>query len=264
MTLELPSEKQSPSLSPETVKALLFGVPKVGKSTFAAQLDPDHTLFLATEPGLGALEVFAQPVTTWTQFREAGAALAQDHKQFRTLVVDTVDELYRMCSDYVCAGFDVNHPSDLEYGKVWAAVGDEWRLRVGKLAGLGLGVWFISHAKETEVPARVGKITKIVPTLSGQARGHVLGFCDFIFLARIESDGEEQKRLLQTAPSEQWEAGGRVPPTAKPLPNPLPLDAAALRKAMAETFAAPTANGSQPKPAAKTKRQIRKREAVSR
>lgn len=267
MTLELPSEKQAPTLTPEHMKALLFGPPKVGKTTFVAELDPDNTLFLACEPGVGALEVYTVPITSWTEFREVGAELVKQPGRFKTLAIDTVDELYRMCSDHVCAEHGVKHPSDLEYGKGWSLVSDEWRLRVGKLAGLGLGVWFISHAKETEVPVRVGKVTKTVPTMAGQARSHVLGFCDFIFLAAFEGgDEEEGRRVLYTAPSEQWEAGGRVPRDAKPLPNPLPLDAKALKKAMAETFpakpaAAPKAAKKAPAKAKQT--ESREREAVT-
>lgn len=260
MPLELPSERQAPTLSPGTMKALLYGPPKVGKSTFVAEMDPEHTLFLACEPGLGALEVFTVSITSWTEFREIGAELSKDAKQFKTVAIDTVDELYRMCSEHVCKENGVKHPTDLEYGKGWTLVADEWRLRIGKLASLGLGVWFISHAKETEVPARVGKVTKTVPTMAGQARSHVLGFCDFIFLAGFEGEEEDEnsRRVLYTQATEQWEVGGRVPRGAKPLPDPLPLDAEALRKAMAETFpASPSSNGQAEKSAS------RKREAVS-
>lgn len=237
--MTLPTEKSTRTLSPDRVKALLYGPPKIGKSTFASQINPDHTLFISTEPGLGSLEVFEAPVTNWMQFREVGADLAKDRKQFEVVVIDTVDELYRMCSDYVCAQLKIQHPSDADYGKGWAAVADEFRLRVGKIAGLGMGVWFISHAEDREVKKKVGTKTVTQPTLSGQGRKFLVGFVDFIFLAEWEGGEEGEKRLLRTQGAENHEAGGRVPVDAKPLPDPLPLDAATLRKEMAKSLAPP-------------------------
>jgi hypothetical protein len=150
-----------------------------------------------------------------------------------------------MCSDHVCAELGIKHPSDADYGKGWAAVSDEFRLRVGKLTALGLGVWFVSHAEDREVKKKVGTKTVTQPSLSGQARKFLTGFVDFIFLATWEGDEESSKRVLRTQGAEEHEAGGRVPQGAKPLPDPLPLDAAELRKAMADSF---PANKPAPKP----------------
>jgi hypothetical protein len=244
--MTLPTKKSERTLSPDRVKALLYGPPKIGKSTFASQINPDHTLFISTEPGLGSLEVYEAPVTTWAEFREVGADLAKDRKHYEIVVIDTVDELYRMCSDYVCAGLGIKHPSDAEYGKGWAAVADEFRLRVGKIAGLGMGVWFISHAEDREVKKKVGTKTVTQPTLSGQARKFLVGFVDFIFLAEWEGGEEGERRLLRTQGAENHEAGGRVPVDATPLPDPLPLDAAVLRREMAKSLAPPAAEKQEP------------------
>lgn len=236
--MTLPTEKSAPALSPARIKALLYGPPKIGKSTFASKVNPEHTLFIATEPGLGSLDVFEVPCRSWAEFREIGADLANDPKHYEVVAVDTIDELYRMCSDAVCTELGCKHPSDLDYGKGWSAVADEFRLRIGKLASLDLGVWFISHAEDREVKKKVGTKTVTQPSLSGQARKFLTGFVDFIFLATWEGDEEADKRILHTEGAEHHEAGGRIPEGAKPLPDPLPLDAAALRKAMAVSFPA--------------------------
>lgn len=253
--MTLPTEKSPPTLSPDRVKALLYGPPKIGKSTFASQINPDHTLFISTEPGLGSLEVFEAPVTSWKEFRELGAEIAEDakkDKRFEVVVVDTIDELYRMCADHVCAELGIKHPSDADYGKGWAAVADEFRLRIGKLASLGLGVWFISHAEDREVKKKVGTKTVTQPSLSGQARKFLVGFVDFIFLATWEGDEEKDVRVLRTQGAEHHEAGGRVPVGAAPLPDPLPLDAAGLREEMAKSLA-PEAAAEKSEPAKSAK-----------
>lgn len=226
--MTLPTEKTTPTLDVQTAKVLLFGPPKIGKTTLVANLDPDRTLFVATEPGLGALSVYAEPVRSWEEFRAIGPELHTGDHNFTTVAIDTVDELHKMCTDYVLKQLGVNYPGDLEFGKGWAAVTDEFRLRVGALSSLGLGVWFISHAKEEEIKQRIGTITKMVPTISGGARKWLTGFVDFILYAGSEQTADGENRVLRTSATENFEAGGRWP-----LPDPLPLDAGALREALA-------------------------------
>lgn len=235
MTVQLPTAKTAPSLAPDKAKVLLYGPAKIGKSTLASQIDPDHTLFLASEPGLGAIEAFTLPVASWQAFREIGAELAKGEHDYRIVVVDTVDELIRMCSDDVLAKLGASHASDLGYGKGWAAIADEFRLRIARLSNLGLGVWFISHSKETEIKTAVGSVTKHVPDIGGQARSFLIGFCDLILFATSQLTPEGEQRILRTSASENWEAGGRVP-----LPDPIPLDAAVLRRALEGACAALT------------------------
>lgn len=259
--MALPTEKSKPGLRLSKAKVLLYGPPKVGKSTFASELLPDNTLFAECEPGLGALSVFAEPITSWSKFRQMVDDLASDPGQFKIVVVDTVDELYRMCTDHVCGELGISHPSDADYGKGWAAVADEFRLRVGKLSNLGLGVWFISHAKDVEVKKRVGTKTVTQSTLAGQGRTFLTGFCDFILLATWDGEEEEGQRILRTKGSEGHEAGARMPRGALTLSDPLPLDA----KALAADFARAMKPLSEeaPKPAKKGAKKGPKPEPVA-
>lgn len=235
--LALPTEKSSTTLTPETAKVLLYGAPKVGKTTLAASIDPDRTLFVATEPGHGAMEIFKVPVSSWEEFRQVGPLLAADKgERFTTVVIDTIDELAKQCQDKVMVDMGGTHPSEFEYGKGWNAVATEFKLRVGALCSLGLGVWFVSHAKEEEVKKRVGSITVYRPDAPTSARKFLTGFCDWILYAEVIQGDDGEQRVLRTQPAENHEAGGRIPEGRPPLPDPLPLDAAALREAMAASY----------------------------
>jgi hypothetical protein len=247
--MTLPTEKSPPTLGVDTMKALVYGAPKVGKSTLAASLD-DKALFLATEPGLGGLEVYQQPIRSWQEFREAGADLAKGEHEFKLVVIDTVDELHKLCTDHVLEQLGVSYPGDLEYGKGWAAVSDEFRLRVAKLASLGLGVVFVSHSKEVEIKQTVGTITRIVPTLSGKARDFITGFADFILYAEVEQTPEGEVRQLRTSATENYEAGGRIT-----LTDPLPLDGVALRKDIERAYSELHKDNGAPKSTAKPKKE---------
>ena len=223
----LPTKKTAPTLSFGASKVLLYGAPKIGKTTLAAGL-ADDVLILACEPGLGGLSAYSVEIDGWEKFRAVGAELSQSDKH-SIVVIDTVDELYRMAADAVCQQLGVAHLADAEWGKGWQMARDEFRLRVGKLASLGgRGVWFISHSMETEIRTRVGTRTRTVPTLDKRAFGFIEGFVDFIFLAESMAQPEGgEERVIRTAPAEEFIAGGRIA-----LPDPLPLDAAEVKKAI--------------------------------
>lgn len=238
----LPTQKTPPKLGLNSMKLLLWGPPKVGKTTLAAEFDPDRTLFLATEPGLSGLETFQVPIRTWAEFLQVMEELKGEEHPYKLIVVDTVDELARMCSEHVVEGLNAGlskpnkgyvHVSDFEWGKGQNAVAEEFRLRCARLCTLGAGVIFISHAKESTKKDRTGKeLTVFSPDVGAKGqRQWLLGFVDYIFFASVE-DGEDgaARRVLHTRPTETYEAGNR----GAPLPDPLELDAKAVRKALGD------------------------------
>ena len=227
MTITLPTAKTTPEDSAKQAKILLYGQPKIGKSTLAATFNAEKTLVMACEPGMGGIEAFVQPVGSWEEFRETGAALAKGDHPFETVVVDTTDEAFRFCQDYTMKLHKIKHPSEMDFGAGWALLADEWRLRVAKLCSLGMSVIFISHAKDVKVEQRVGSITKTVPTLTGQAGKFLMGFCDFILFATFDEQGN---RVMRTQPSEFYDAGQRLPQF--PLPDPMELSASDLAEAL--------------------------------
>jgi hypothetical protein len=242
----LPQEKSPPRPGFEGKKLLLYGAYKVGKTTLAAELS-DRALFLSTEPGQDALEVFKVPVRSWRDFRQVGGELASTEHPYDLLVVDTVDELARLCVEDVIgsmaqsAGFDskkFHHASDFDYGKGWDAIAQEFRLRVGKLCNLGIGVVFISHEKESVQKTRTGlEITKLSPDVGQKGmRKWLLGFVDFVVHASVIQTTEGEQRVLRLKPSETAEAGGRVPP-GREVPETIELSAATLKATLDEALA---------------------------
>lgn len=241
MTL-LPTEKtESNGLSLLTAKTLLYGYPKVGKTTLAAEIDPDHTLFLATEPGQDAISVFRAPIRSWDEFLRAAAEIAKGDHPFKLIVIDTVDELARLCTEHVIGGMAETsglvgfvHPSDLGYGKGYEAVAQEFRVKIAKLCNLGLGVMFISHVKEAEVKKPNGaEITKLGPDVGMKGmRKWLLGFVDLIAYGHILETTEGEQRVLRLTPTETVEAGGRVARDAPALPDLVPLTAEDFEKAL--------------------------------
>jgi hypothetical protein len=91
----LPTAKTPPKGDLADLSVLVYGRPKAGKSSFCAQAD--GALFLATEAGLNHLEAYQVPITCWEELLEACAEIAKGEHDFRTVILDTVDNAYRFC-----------------------------------------------------------------------------------------------------------------------------------------------------------------------
>lgn len=205
----LPTTKTPPKSRMEDLSALIYGPSKFGKSTFCANIE--GALFLATEPGLNHLEVFQMPIQTWQDLLTACGEIAKGGHPFTCIVLDTVDHAYRLCVDYVCAQLKITHPSDLKYGKGYAAIYGEFTRVLTKLALLPYGLFLISHAQEKEVETRTGNVIRQIPTLPEKARQIVTGMVDLILYGSFEAEtGKPARRVLHTKPSPHFDAGDRT------------------------------------------------------
>ena len=225
----LPKSKTKSRTSIADLSALVYGPSKIGKSSWCS--NADKALFLATEPGLNSLEVFQSPITCWDDLLQACADIAEGKHDFKTIVIDTIDIAYRMCSDYVCKKFKIEHESDLGYGKGYALINNEFQRVLNKLAFLPYGLIMISHSQQKEIETRTGKHTRTIPTLPEKARKMVTGLVDLILFCDLDmttgTDGKPiYQRVMRTKPSLSYDAGDR---TGR-LPDMIPLDFAEFMK----------------------------------
>jgi len=229
--MQLPTEKTPPKTDLRDMNLLVYGPPKIGKSTFCSHAD--GALFLATEAGLNHLDVFQSPIGSWEEMTEALSQIAAGQHKFRTIVIDTVDNAYRFCEEYICRKLKIDHPADATFGKGWGSVNSEFTRVLTKLGSLPYGLILVSHAREKEVTTRTGTINRIGPTLPEGARKIVTGFADCILFFDVETvpnaDGKTTyRRVIRTKPTTHYEAGDR---TGR-LPETLPLDYRAVVKAL--------------------------------
>ncbi|MGN0184319.1 MAG: ATP-binding protein [Aristaeellaceae bacterium] len=231
----LPKEKTSKAKRFEDEITLIYGDPKIGKSTFCSGFE--NALFLDSETGLSNLSVYRVGIDGWETFIETYKELRDLVKAgkcpYKPLVFDTIDNIYQFCADYVCKKNGLKHPSDLDYGKGWNMVRTEFNTAMQAYKSLDLGVIYVSHADGTEVKTRTGSYTRYDVSMSGQANKVIVPSCDIIMYAHSvqDKDGVE-RRVLETKPSAYWNAGDK---TGK-LPETLPLNAAEFIKAFNEAI----------------------------
>ena len=214
--MNLPTQKTKPKQSLSDYTILLYGQPKIGKSTFASKFD--NALFLDTEHGLNSLETYHVTINDWMDMLEACRQIAEGKHNFKTIIIDTIDSAIRLASEYVCDKYStdkrkIDHESDIgSMGKGFHLVSDEIMRVLRKLSGLPYGLMLISHAKTAHIITQGKEYDKIMPTLSDSIRKQVLGFVDIILYADIIYDQEAKayKRILRSKPSNDYEAGDRT------------------------------------------------------
>ena len=191
---------------------LLYGQPKTGKTTTAAQFP--QALLCAFETGYLAIPgVMAQPVNKWSEFKQILKQLDSDQarQQFKNVIVDTVDIAYDLCEKYVCNQNGVSTVGDLAYGKGYALAKKEFDEALRRIPQMGYGLVMISHAQDKTFKDENGdEYQQIVPTLANQPRLVVDRMSDIIGYAHPfqEEDGTVHTTLFMRG-TPRFVAGSR-------------------------------------------------------
>lgn len=218
----LPKEKTKPTTNINEYTYLIYGEPKVGKTTLASQF-PD-AIFLATEAGHKFVEVYKIDIKNFDEFKLAARELCTEEHQFKTVVIDTADNLYTMAAKSVCKKMGIEHQSDADFGKAYDRIKHEIMEIITALTLRGLGVVFISHVDTREIThhrnvpdGKGGHVVAEVKskvtdaTLSGSAKKIIRGLCDMIFYCYIDDKGERWIRTKQTETIVAGDRSGRLP-----------------------------------------------------
>lgn len=225
------------------LRVVIYGPEGIGKSTLAATAP--KPLFLDTERGSGHLDVQRVSINSFADLKDALETVVGLVKtkafEYKSLVLDTADNLWRLCADHVCAVGKKNSIEDFGYGKGYAMAFDTFRDVLHALDFINRhGVWIVvvSHAMVEKIaPPDAAEYSKYcikvsAPTKQAQvAREYLKEWCDCLLFAHYEvTVNTEQKRamggaerILSTSSHPAWEAKNRVG-----LPEHLPMVAGCL------------------------------------
>lgn len=210
-------------------KVVIYGPPKIGKSTFAAAAP--GAIGIITEEGLDNIDVPAFPqAKTLDDVNSAIATLANEEHEFQSVFVDSLDWLEPLILAEVCKRHSVKNIEDIGYGKGYIMADDLWREFFSSLDGLrnnrGMTVICIAHEQINKVrnptlpedyDAYSLKLNKrAVAIISEWA--DVIGFCAHEVMTRQIDAGFNQKetkaittgqRKLHLNPHPAYTAGNR-------------------------------------------------------
>lgn len=218
--LILPKNERVP-VDQETAPVLwLYGVPFSGKTTFANGA-PD-VLHLNTDGNVkyvdGARVIIRdeikingrikETVFAWQMFKEAVETLCVGQHEFKTIVIDLVEDLLEHCRIYMYDKLGITHEADAGYGKGYDMVRTEFLPQIRRLTSAGYGIILVSHEVIAEITKRNGeKVTTIKPNLQDKYANKIAGMVDIVGRVIIE---ENDTRWIKFKTDSIQFGGGRL------------------------------------------------------
>lgn len=245
--MKLPTEPKPRCTDLTQYKFAIYGIPGAGKSTLASKFP--GALFVPTEPGLNYLEVHQitdddgnpKICKNWTEFCQAIRIICATKHDFKTIVIDTVDNALEFCALHTLASRGVEHESDEGFGKGWNMITREFKKAINHLTNSGFGVVFISHEKTGQKETKGVKRIHTDMSLSNQGKTFINGLVDFVFFTYVDND---HKRWMQTKATPNVNAKDRT----GHLPPVMPIDFDNMKKEIEIAFQKQEMAQSEPKP----------------
>jgi len=177
----------------------IYGIPKVGKTTFGAQFP--GALILAFEKGYNALPgVMAQDITTWGEFKQVLRELKKPEVQaiYKSIIIDTVDIAAALCEKYICNQLGIENIGDGGWStNGWSKYKKEFEDSFRTITQLGYAVCFISHSADKTFKRKDGtEYNQMVPTAQRSVNEIVKGMADIFACADIVNG--ERKLILRS------------------------------------------------------------------
>ena len=225
------------------IKALVYGVEGIGKSTLGAGFP--SPLYLCAESGTEQLEVdrLPEPKTWGDVLASLDEVVAAKHP-YQTLVIDTLDWLEPLAWDHLCVKHKWQSIESPGYGKGYVEALSEWRdllRRLDLVRAQGMHVLLLGHSTVRRVsPPDLEPFDRYSLKINEKAAALVREWSDAVLFAQYEvatSKGKQDRvaraystgeRVLRTTYSASWDAKNRwgLPETV-PMQAQVMLDAAA-------------------------------------
>lgn len=223
----LPKNEKKAIVGVSHKKMWLYGSPFSGKTTLADKfpdvlmINTDGNTEFCTSPVVEIKDMveitgrMAETTMAWDVFKDTVTELEKG-SDFKTVVVDLVEDLYESCRLYMYKQMGITHESDDSF-RAWDKVRTEFLSTMRKLTNLPYNIVLISHEDTSkDITKRGGdKITSIRPNIVEKVANKLAGMVDIVVRVFVV-DGEHR---LSFKSDEVVFGGGRINPDKKEIPN---------------------------------------------
>ena len=198
----------------------LYGQPFSGKTTFANKfpdplmLNTDGNIKFVDAPYIAIKDKIemqgrmTKKTLAWDIFKDVIAELEKKDNDFKTIVIDLLEDTYEYCRLYMYEQMGITHESDDSF-RAWDKVRTEFLSTLKRLMALDYeNIILISHEDTSKDITKKGgdKLTSIRPNLQDKVATKVAGMVDIV--ARVVADGDI--RVLSFKSNEVIFGGGRL------------------------------------------------------
>lgn len=190
------------------IRALIYGVSGIGKTSTALTLNPKETLIIDVEGGLLPLrgqDFDVVTVNSWDELLDVWMELrSQEKSKYKTIFIDSLTEIAELAKIHIVTVErpDVRGKIDKIYNeqldiKDWSLYTDKMRKMVRCFRDLEYNVIFTS-LEETEKDEKTGALM-FYPSLPGKKFAHqsLPGFFDEVFrLISVDAEGKTERYFL--------------------------------------------------------------------
>ena len=195
------------AISQDPKVMLLYGAPKVGKTTALSQLE--DCLIIDTEQGANMVEGYIQEVNSRKELFEILEEAQKGH-DYKYVAIDTIDKIAIWAEKAVCESEQVSAIQDLAFGKGFAMVREKVLNTIKAMKQIFPHVIIIGHRKWAR--AVVDSKAIVEPEsldLTGKLKNMLMADCDAI--GYVYRDDDSSKLMVSFQANEALEAGSRSP-----------------------------------------------------
>ena len=185
--MKLKKEKRK-AISTNPQLLLLYGAPKVGKTTMLSSLD--DCLIVDTERGANMLEGYIQSVANRDELLELLIQLKESKDvKYKYIALDTIDKIADWAEHRVCEEENVRSLSDLAFGKCYGIMRDKVSKTIEAFLQVTDHLIIVGHRKPAFAVTDGSPI--VVPEsldMTGKLKNIIMSRCDAIGYVFREED----------------------------------------------------------------------------
>lgn len=218
----LPSSERRNISSTKKRKLWIYGAAFSGKTTMLddapnpLNLNTDGNVQFVTMPFIPIKdEVKVEGRITkrkyaWEVFKEAISELEKGQNDFKTIIVDLLEDTREACRVYMYDQLKIQHESDSGFGKGWDIIKTEYLSTMRRFFNLDYeNLIVVSHEDVSkDITKKNGQnITRIAPNIQDAVANKIAGMVDIVARVVVEDDGA---RTLNFKANEVVFGGGRL------------------------------------------------------